>query len=174
MAIKPQSSKARYKKAKTLRDYFDQRVIKHSEYYDADCWRFSTAGDKDGYPQVTGSKHCNELGLTRAHQVSYFLYHGDIPEGYFVCHKCDNPSCVNPYHLYLGTPNDNVQDMVRKNRNVHPTTVGKGYKCSLEQREQINSLKGKLPCTVVGPMFNMSFSNVARMWRQIDTPICKK
>lgn len=105
----------KYRQAKTLQEYYDQRVIKYSE---DDCWMFTTSGDKNGYPQVIGSKHCAQLGLTRAHQVAYVLYKGQIPKGLIVCHHCDNPFCVNPNHLFVGTINDNNQDMVSKGRNL--------------------------------------------------------
>lgn len=110
--------KIKYRQAKDLQDYFEQRV--HIGYENT-CWSFSTKGDKDGYPQVIGSKHCKEHSLTRAHQVSYFIYHGEISEGMLVCHHCDNPSCVNPDHLFLGTHQDNVDDMMNKGRYVHPS-----------------------------------------------------
>jgi len=54
-----------------------------------------------------------------AHRASYIFFRGEIPDGMFVCHECDNPACVRPDHLFLGTAKDNAEDCFKKNRTAH-------------------------------------------------------
>jgi len=81
------------------------------------CWLWTGSRDLQGYGRIgTGGRRSTPI-LT--HRVSWVMHHGSIPEGMLVCHHCDNPSCVRPDHLFLGTNADNVQDMIAKKRHAH-------------------------------------------------------
>lgn len=87
------------------------------QYFWSRCARVGECLEWQGYRMPNGYGHVAFLGRMRlAHRVAYELTHGPIPEGMLVCHRCDNPPCTDPEHLFLGTHSDNVQDMLRKGR----------------------------------------------------------
>ena len=76
--------------------------------------------------------------LLRAHRVAYALHNGSIDDSMFVCHRCDNPSCCNPHHLFLGTPKDNATDMAQKGRAVQAT--GEANPTAKLTKDQVRSI----------------------------------
>ena len=75
------------------------------------CWNYMRAVDRKGYGKVYGNGT-----QTLAHRFVYSFYNGEIPEGLFACHHCDNPRCCNPDHIFIGTNADNLRDAARKGR----------------------------------------------------------
>lgn len=75
------------------------------------CWGWVGAQGNQGYGQIR-----IQQVLWRAPRLMYELVFGPIPEKTFVCHRCDNPTCTNPKHLFLGTTKDNLEDCARKGR----------------------------------------------------------
>ena len=93
---------------KNTPDLFWSRVRKSSK-----CWEYKSprSGSSQDYPQIRyGGKYWV------VSRLSWFLSFGEIPEGMFICHHCDNPKCVRPDHLFVGTADDNNKDKAKKGR----------------------------------------------------------
>lgn len=91
---------------KTIEDRFWAKVDRGDG-----CWRWTAGCDSSGY----GSLKTGQTKVS-AHRLSWQLHHGPVPPGQNVLHRCDNPRCVRPSHLFLGTQADNIADMLAKGR----------------------------------------------------------
>lgn len=84
------------------------------------CWNWTACRNSKGYGKFTvGSKipsNQNPMRKVLAHRWSFQFHRGDFDKALLICHNCDNPSCVNPSHLFVGTATDNMQDALRKGR----------------------------------------------------------
>jgi len=84
-----------------------------------ECWIWTGTRDRKGYGRFT-AKRAGKRASVGAHRFSFERFKGEIPQGFHVCHACDNPSCVNPDHLWAGTPKENDQDCCAKGRKIAP------------------------------------------------------
>jgi len=106
--------------SRTIKKYplfhkFLMQVTVRSSY---ECWDWNGYKNRNGYGEInTGKRKSGSYKSEGASRVAYRLYKGEIG-GLHVCHHCDNPGCVNPDHLFLGTHQDNMNDMVSKGRGI--------------------------------------------------------
>lgn len=125
----------------------------------------------DGCWVWRGAKNTRHYGLfyyegrtIGAHRYSYALHYGEFPDDLYVCHSCDNPCCVNPAHLFLGTAADNSRDRDEKGRGVHPNGDAHHLsKITNSQVAEIISMKGLMTQKTIAKIFGIDQSHVSRI-----------
>jgi|SRR5882672_9518475 len=128
------------------------------------CWPWVKSRNEHGYGYTNWGSHA-----TRAHRLAYTLTYGPVPKGLHVLHRCDNPPCVNPSHLFLGTHQDNMTDM--KNKRRYHAMYGEqcpSHKLTEHEARLILELASQHKKTrrELAEMFNVSKSTVASLLRR--------
>ena len=113
------------------------------------CWEWTGAINEWGYGGYWQSGKWR-----KAHRVAWEFAEGPIPNGALVLHSCDNPKCVNPYHLFLGTPEDNMRDMARKGR----TNTTKLTAVDVKEIRRLDSIGAK--SKDLARMFDVSYASI--------------
>lgn len=124
-----------------------------------DCWLWLAAKNKYGYGKFSPA------GV--AHRFSYELHFGEIPDGMFVCHRCDNPPCVRPDHLFLGTPADNTADMISKKRHRFGESHGNAKLTDAVVRDIRAMRDDGYSFYAIAERFGVNRSTVARATRNL-------
>ena len=124
-----------------------------------ECWEWKAGRFIDGYGQF--SKDNKSL---HAHRVAWELTYGPIPKGMCVLHRCDNPCCCNPAHLWLGTIADNNADRDRKGRGNAPRGEQHG-ESKLREFEVREIRRSSLPQTQLAQVYGVSYQTVSRIKR---------
>lgn len=132
-------------------DYFWRKTDKREP---DECWPWTgPTSDERGYGRLSWHGHG-----WYAHRVSYVIHCGSIPGGMYVIHSCDNPSCVNPAHLRIGTAAENTADMIRRGRNKP------NQKLSPEQVQEARKLLGQgASQTDIAARFKVSQSTISHL-----------
>lgn len=104
------------------------------------CWEWKGVVNKAGYGFFAPQKGCHVF----SHRFSWEMHFGPIPDGLFVLHRCDNPPCVRPDHLFLGTDMDNSTDKILKNRHAHGSKHGQAKldECKVAEIRRIYNAGG--------------------------------
>lgn len=149
----------------TIREHFNQKWIPEK---DSGCHLWSAAIGPGGYGNF-GIMRRPYRNTHVAHRVSWALNRGPIPVGMKVLHKCDNPPCVNPDHLFLGTQRDNVEDCVRKGRlNSRKGEANCKAKLTTEQIRYIRSSRERGLGRRYGVLANQIYKIRKRIaWRHV-------
>lgn len=133
------------------------------------CWNWIGQKGHTGYGRF-------KIGKARysSNRVAYAIAYGHVPKDRFVCHACDNPSCVRPDHLFLGTPYDNTMDKIRKNRQARGSQIGS----ALLTEEQVKEiLQDKRSHLTISKDYNVSKSTIGKIktgvnWSHLRDEVC--
>lgn len=129
------------------------------------CWIWTAAKNPAGYGVMVYKKN-----LRLATRISWMEHVGEIPEGMNVCHRCDDPACINPEHLFLGTQRENMHDMIGKGRQYHPSGEDT-HNCRLSWDKVRHIRSSGLPGTELARLYGVKKNTIYsvlknRTWKE--------
>ena len=146
----------------------EDRLWEKVERKESGCWEWTGPRMPRGY----GVVNTRSGGTALAHRLSYMLFHGD-PGDKSVLHSCDNPPCINPSHLWLGTQKDNIEDMVKKGRACNGERQGSSVLMDQDVRQIRKAYSlGRISQKVLAEEYGVSQTLVSqivlrKIWRHI-------
>lgn len=132
------------------------------------CWVWSGFREAQGYGRLSFTRGRR----VQAHRLAWELTNGPIPGGMEVCHRCDNPPCCNPEHLWLGTTRDNQHDKIAKNRQARGERNGRAKLSAVQAREIIRRYHAGESQRSLAKAFGLAMSSIQRIrsgeyWKDI-------
>lgn len=138
------------------------------------CWEWTAFRNGGGYGRFV----VRAPSAFRAHRIAWVIANGSIPEGLCVCHRCDNPPCVNPAHLFLAAQARNIKDMVHKGRRRGPSVLEEEYPNAKLTAMQVREIRtryasGGITQRELAAEYKVDRTNVQhvihrRTWRHLD------
>lgn len=153
-----------------MRKHIIDRLMEKTKV-DADtgCWEWTGGKAGNGYGNIWYNGK-----LTYTHRLSYELFTGEIPAGLFILHKCDNPACINPDHLWAGTAKENSIDCVQKGRDNPPHHIGeKNGRAKLSSSQVLEIRKDKRTHHKLAEIYGVSYGLIGhikarRCWKHLS------
>jgi hypothetical protein len=143
-----------------------ERFHQKYEINEFGCWIW-TGGTRPNSKGVLYPRHwTDDAKSIGAHRFSFELTNGAIPQGMYVCHKCDMPLCVNPDHLFIGSHQDNMRDMVAKKRSFIGRGENKKGRAKLTNKQADQVRKMSMSNSKIAAMFGVSATTIARIKRK--------
>ena len=135
------------------------------------CWEWTGTYFTNGYARAGLTGRAGICYPAHASRMSFLIFKGEITKGLCVCHTCDNPKCVNPDHLFLGTHKDNAEDMVKKNRSLKGERHNKAK--LTEKNVRAILLRKKEPVAHLASMYDVSICTIndilcRRTWKHVQ------
>lgn len=155
--------------------FYAKRLRRKIRQNSNNCWEFTGHRDSLGYGKT--SVRAPHKRTVLAHRLSYAATFGHLPSGLLACHRCDNPCCINPLHLFLGTNHQNTMDSVKKGRHVHPVNDSEKVWCCKLTKNQVHEIRRlcqekQLSQKQIANLFSVSQSTVSTIhthskWKRI-------
>jgi len=131
------------------------------------CWLWTGTVDQDGYGIFTGQY--DGIVYRRAHRYSWaFHSKGHVPQGMFVCHRCDTPGCVNPEHLWLGTVSENHEDMDEKGRRRMAHCGEMSPRAILKEADIEKIFVDPRPYAVISQEYNVAVTTITSVKNRVS------
>lgn len=144
------------------------RLLQNHKVSPSGCWEWTKARDKDGYGIIKVNNR-----QSRAHRASFVEFNGEIPDGLIVRHRCDNPCCINPEHLELGSHKDNTRDAIERGRR---SSIGvDNVKAKLTPKDVLEIYNDPRGCVALSALYNVQPAAISKIkrgvsWRHVTQP----